>query len=185
MARGKTRVMRKCSPKPVQIKLLGVLYMRKDETKLMLIRGKQIFISENELDNLEAIRDALHVFLDKALPHASATSETLSNDFFEALLDKYPTPEEIEKLLEGETVYSGWAYTDSEKVKSMCNGVLYNKIKDLAKLERVGIDYGHKKYKVVSNPYGLTKDCLALIADEGNLCFGYRTQGELILIHTD
>lgn len=164
--------------------------MRKDETKLMLIRGKQIFISENELDNLEVIRDALYVFLDKALPDAYATPETLSNDFFEALLDKYPTPaaptqEEVEKLLEGETVYIGWAYTDSEKVKFMRNGILYNKIKDLAKLECVGIGYGHKKYKVVSNPYGLTKDCLALIAGGGNLCFGYRTQGELILIHAD
>ena len=41
------------------------------------------------------------------------------------------------------------------------------------------------KYKVVDNPFGLSEDHLALIADEGNLCFGYRTDGSLIVIHTN
>lgn len=92
---------------------------------------------------------------------------------------------EIRATIEEHEMYNGWAYTTDEGLKRLKNGLLYDKIKHLAKLERVSTGYGHVKYKVVDNPFGLSEVHLALIADEGNLCFGYRTDGSLIVIHTD
>lgn len=54
-----------------------------------------------------------------------------------------------------------------------------------ALLMPAGHGYAHKKYKVLSNPAGLNDEELALIADNGNLPFGYRTQDGLIIVHTD
>lgn len=49
----------------------------------------------------------------------------------------------------------------------------------------VGIGYAHKKYRVVKNTPGLSTEDLAIICDEGNLCFGYRTEGSIICVYTD
>ncbi len=45
--------------------------------------------------------------------------------------------------------------------------------------------YAHTKYKVIKNEPNLNMRELALICDEGNLCFGYRVQNGMICIHTD
>ena len=82
-------------------------------------------------------------------------------------------------------IYSPWAFTENENEKAKINREIYQEIKDKAVVEWVGSGYGHTKYKVVSNPHNLSTLELALICDEGNLCFGYRTEGDLIVIHTD
>lgn len=52
-------------------------------------------------------------------------------------------------------------------------------------VESAGFGYAHAKYKVLKNGPGLSTKDLAIICDEGNLCFGYRVQGGLIYVHTD
>ena len=49
----------------------------------------------------------------------------------------------------------------------------------------ISTGYAHKKYRVVKNAPGLSIEDLAVICDEGNLCFGYRTEGSIICIYTD
>lgn len=82
-------------------------------------------------------------------------------------------------------VYSSWAFSDNELDKRDINYEIYNEIKDKAEVECIRTGYAHKVYRVVSNPENLSNDELALIADSGNLCFGYRMEGENIVIHTD
>lgn len=82
-------------------------------------------------------------------------------------------------------IYSSWAYTGHEDEKARINLSIYNEIKDKAKVEYAGSGYAHMKYRVVENPHSLSNTQLALIADEGNLCFGFRMEGDLIVIHTD
>lgn len=82
--------------------------------------------------------------------------------------------------------HTNWAFGLDEKKCSRENQALYHLIKDLAVVTHINNDYAHADYRIVSNPYNLTNDELALIADEGNLCFGYRMKGsDTITIHTD
>lgn len=82
-------------------------------------------------------------------------------------------------------IYSSWAFTKNETEKSKINQEIYQEIKDKAIVECVGSGYGHTKYRVLSNPDNLSTLELALICDSGNLCFGYRKEEDLIVIHTD
>lgn len=82
-------------------------------------------------------------------------------------------------------IYSSWAFKENEREKSAINYEIYEEIKDKAKVKCVGHGYAHAKYEVLENPNNLSKLELALICDDGNLCFGYRTEGDLIVIHTD
>lgn len=52
-------------------------------------------------------------------------------------------------------------------------------------VERCGSGYAHTKYRVLSNKAGLSTKDLAIICDKGNLCFGYRTEGQIICVYTD
>jgi len=45
--------------------------------------------------------------------------------------------------------------------------------------------YGHTVYRVISNPENLSTVELALIADRGSLCFGYRLENGNITIRED
>lgn len=83
-------------------------------------------------------------------------------------------------------IYAPWAYSENELEKRDMNLKIYNEIKDKAEVRLVSNGYAHKIYEVVSNPENLSMRELALIADSGNLCFGYRTRGKHeIIIHTD
>ena len=82
-------------------------------------------------------------------------------------------------------VYSSWAFSANEDEKARINSELYEELKDKAEIEHVGVSYGSSIYVVISNPCQLSDDELALIADEGNLCFGYRSEGNRIIIYTD
>ena len=53
-------------------------------------------------------------------------------------------------------------------------------------VECIGYGHAHRKYRVVKNGPGLSNDDLAIICDTGNLCFGYRMEGQsIICVHTD
>lgn len=82
-------------------------------------------------------------------------------------------------------IYSPWAYSDKEEMKFAINRIIYEEIKDKAKVSLVNTCYGYKKYKVKSNLENLSEKELALIADKGNLCFGYRVENGYIIIHID
>lgn len=82
-------------------------------------------------------------------------------------------------------IYSPWAFSENESEKQKINYEIYQEIKDKAIVKFVGSGYAHSKYKIVSNPDNLNITELALICDSGNLCFGYRTRGDLIIIYTD
>ncbi len=100
-------------------------------------------------------------------------------------------------------IYSPWAFTDNWQQKSIANSEIYQEIKDKAvivyKNQQVtddllksktvimptGNGYAHANYKILSNPFKLSNIELALICDSGNLCYGYRSSGDIITIHTD
>ncbi|MFW6029550.1 MAG: hypothetical protein ACOCRO_04780 [Halanaerobiales bacterium] len=82
-------------------------------------------------------------------------------------------------------IYSAWAYSDNQNEKAKINREIYEEIKDKAEVELIRNGYGHNEYRVVSNPENLTDKELALIADRGNLCFGFRKGAGTIIIHTD
>lgn len=52
-------------------------------------------------------------------------------------------------------------------------------------IKYVGQGYAHTKYQVIKNGPNLLVQDLAVLCDRGNLCFGYRTQGSTIIVHTD
>ena len=52
-------------------------------------------------------------------------------------------------------------------------------------IDNAGVGYAHAKYRIVKNNPNLSSHELALLCDGGNLCFGYRTEGNIIIVHTD
>ena len=83
-------------------------------------------------------------------------------------------------------VHSEWVFLDESMEKAQIeNKQTYEIIKDLAVIECVGSGYGHTEYRVKENRYNLDLEHLALIADKGNLCFGYRGNEKIVIIHTD
>lgn len=99
-------------------------------------------------------------------------------------------------------IYPCWAFQENGKKKYEINLQIYEDIKNKVEFvrdnkptekqlkEKAWIEYrnsgyAHKAYLVLSNPENLSNDELALICDSGNLCFGYRTSGNVIKIHTD
>jgi len=84
-------------------------------------------------------------------------------------------------------IYSEWAYTENEKEKASINREIYEEIKHLGKAERIGTSYGCATYRVTpTTDRKLTPHEMALIADQGNLCFGYRSGGQnIVVIYTD
>lgn len=52
-------------------------------------------------------------------------------------------------------------------------------------LENAGVGYAHRLYRVIKNEPNLKDFELALIADKGNLCFGYERRNDYICVYTD
>ncbi len=52
-------------------------------------------------------------------------------------------------------------------------------------VEYIGSGYAHMKYRVLRNKPNLSMKELAIICDEGNLCFGYRVENGIIRVYTD
>ena len=49
----------------------------------------------------------------------------------------------------------------------------------------LGYGYANHSYRIHSNPYNLSDDEIALVLDRGNLCFGYRRNGDVFTIYID
>ncbi len=107
-------------------------------------------------------------------------------------------------------IYSSWAFTDEEHEKASINRETYKELEEKAqvvyqhsvdkmapeKFEKEKAEksllldfkhgYGHTCYKILSNPHNLSNLELALVADGGNLCFGFTMDSpNIIHIFTD
>lgn len=51
--------------------------------------------------------------------------------------------------------------------------------------EHAGVGYAHVRYRILENKNNLSDDEIAEIVDGGVPHFGYRREGNLIIIHTD
>lgn len=107
-------------------------------------------------------------------------------------------------------VYPSWAFKENEREKAKINMDIYKELcekykicknpykysKETGSLEEVNIDdydivlkrtagYNHSTYAVLKNNTDLSGDEMALICDNGNLCFGYTMQGKDYYIFED
>ncbi len=101
-------------------------------------------------------------------------------------------------------IYSPWAFTENSGEKGSMNYQIYEEElepqakqfygneqpteqdeKEFTCYKCIKHGYAHNVYRILSNPHKLTTLQLALICDDGNLCFGYRMEGNDIAIHTD
>ena len=101
-------------------------------------------------------------------------------------------------------VYSGWAFTSNEDEKAQINREIYvelcKKYKISHKLPETEEEakqydiivhfcrswYASCEYEVIKKPQDVTDDEIALICDDGNLCFGYcKSAANRCQIYTD
>jgi hypothetical protein len=104
-------------------------------------------------------------------------------------------------------VYSSYAFKENEREMMKINSEIYNELKEKYKILKVSdIDhkaptkeeieqndvvysrkacYGHGEYKIYKCPEEITIDELALICDDGNLCFGYRGNKNFLSVSED
>lgn len=52
-------------------------------------------------------------------------------------------------------------------------------------IKRLGTSYATVTYAVIKNTANLSTEDLAIICDSGNLCFGYRSLGNIITVYID
>lgn len=93
------------------------------------------------------------------------------------------------------TIYSSWAFTENEREKAKSNREAYNELQEKYKILTLPVNghrqptqeeldnydivysrkacYHHAEYKVYKKPMEVTQLEMALICDQGNLCFGY------------
>ena len=107
-------------------------------------------------------------------------------------------------------VYPSWAFKENEREKQKINMEIYKELcikykicrfpykwnKETACMEEVNIEgydivlertagYSHSTYTVLKNNTDLSDDEMALICDNGNLCFGYTMKGKNYYIFED
>ena len=103
-------------------------------------------------------------------------------------------------------IYPAWAYTENEEEKRKSNKLALAELKEKYKIvnqyyyktfmsdeEKENVDvvydyytgYGNKTYFITKNKPKLTTLELALICDDGNLCFGFDVTTSGIKIYTD
>lgn len=96
-------------------------------------------------------------------------------------------------------IYSSWAFTENESGKASINCEIYKEICKKYKISRCEVEnpddydivlrrtagYNHSTYSVIKNTTNLSQLELALICDDGNLCFGYKMEGSLFYIFED
>ena len=115
---------------------------------------------------------------------------------------KETSPEEVlSKLEDAIGVYSNYAFSEDAKKKAELNRESYIRLKDKYKILKYseqrdsedfdiifrfcGPEYHSFSYIVEKNTPSLTDHELALICDNGNLCFGYSINNNKITIFTD
>lgn len=104
-------------------------------------------------------------------------------------------------------VYNGWAFTENESEKGKINREIYKelqgkyrilKISDISHISRSEEElknndivysreacYLHGEYRIYKCPEELTFNELALICDEGNLCFGSSGNKQFLRVNED
>ncbi len=105
-------------------------------------------------------------------------------------------------------IYSPWAFTENEREKNRINSEIFAELREKYKIFRHdlkfdlvdGVDcnfsefdvvigrragYNHAVYNICKNAPGLSTTELALLCDEGNLCFGYSIHGDHIIVSED
>ena len=97
-------------------------------------------------------------------------------------------------------VYDGWAFSENENEKGDVNHEIYEDILKRYKVSRNSEDYennsvdlvlaraaghNHSTYRVLKNTTNLTQDEIALVCDNGNLCFGYMMEGKQFYVFED
>ena len=101
---------------------------------------------------------------------------------------------EIEKR-----IYPAYAFTENEREKSIMNSTIYKELKEKYRISRYKVDnlddYDivldctpgkyRSVYKVIKNNTHLSDLELALICDDGSLCFGYSGHGNEFYINED
>lgn len=105
-------------------------------------------------------------------------------------------------------IYASWAFSEDENEKMEINRNIYvvlmekyriyrndltNKLVDKADCDFGEYDivigrkagYHHSEYTIFKNSPKLTNTELALLCDQGSLCFGYTMEGEVIYVFED
>lgn len=104
-------------------------------------------------------------------------------------------------------IYSSWAFKENEEEMMKINRQIYEELKERYKILKVSdIDhkvptseelerndivysrkacYAHGEYKIYKCPEEVTLNELALIFDDGNLCFGYRGNKNFLSVFED
>lgn len=104
-------------------------------------------------------------------------------------------------------VYSSYAFEENEVEKMQINKTIYNELKSKYKIIKVSdIDhkepskeelekydivysrkacYAHGEYRIYKCPDEITLDEIALICDDGNLCFGYKGNRNYLSVFED
>lgn len=96
-------------------------------------------------------------------------------------------------------IYSSLAFKENESEKAHCNREIYKELCEKYKISRYKVEnsddydivldrtpgYNHSTYSVIKNNTELSQLELALICDDGNLCFGYIMQGSQFYIFED
>ncbi|MBO7043619.1 hypothetical protein J6W34_03620 [bacterium] len=91
-------------------------------------------------------------------------------------------------------IYSNWAFSDNEKEKGQMNIEIVHELKKKYKINQgedsdIIYEVSHCKYRskyyIKKCPDSVTLDELALICDNGNLCFGYTGTKKLIEVYED
>lgn len=127
-------------------------------------------------------------------------TEEYKNDVIKKL--KEDSPEEVLRKFEDAIgVYSNYAFSEDAKKKAELNRESYIRLKDKYTILKYseqrnsedfdiilrfcGPEYHSFSYIVEKNTPSLTDHELALICDNGNLCFGYSINNNKITIFTD
>lgn len=104
-------------------------------------------------------------------------------------------------------VYSSYAFKENESEMMNINRQIYEELKEKYRILKVSdIDhkaptseeleqndivysrkacYAHGEYRIYKCPDEITLDEVALICDDGNLCFGYRGNKEFLSVSED
>ena len=104
-------------------------------------------------------------------------------------------------------IYSSYAFEENEVEKMQINRTIYNELKSKYKIIKVSdIDhkepskeelekydivysrkacYAHGEYRIYKCPDEITLDEIALICDDGNLCFGYKGNRNYLSVFED
>lgn len=99
-------------------------------------------------------------------------------------------------------IYDGWAFTENEREKAKMNREIYNELREKYRVtqyfnsQKDNLDdydvalhrtsgYNHSTYEILKNEPNLSRLELALIADDGNLCFGFSNRQNGLYVFED